>query len=121
VHLGSAHSRASACSAQRPNSHGVSAQPRKQGRANPPPPHAGGSPAEFGRPAVVGRWENGLGVTPVDGDLDLGRRAAGGSPWWAHSGDDEWAEGCAGEVVGRLWLARLVRLESTSELGRRYG
>jgi hypothetical protein len=26
--------------------------------------------------------------------------------------------GCADEVVGRLWL---VRLESTSELGRRYG
>jgi hypothetical protein len=82
---------------------------------------AGGSPAEFGRPAVVGRWENGLGVTSVDGDLDLGRRAAGGSPWWAHGGDDNRAEGCAGEVVGRLWLARLVNLESTFEIGRRYG
>jgi hypothetical protein len=51
VHLGSAHSRASACSAKRPNSCGVSAQPRKQGA------------------------------------------------------------GCAGEVVGRLRLARLVRVD----------
>jgi hypothetical protein len=60
-------------------------------------------------------------VTLVDGDLDLGRRAAGGSPSRARGGDDDRAEGCAGEVVGRLWLARLVRLESTSELGQCYG
>jgi hypothetical protein len=51
----------------------------------------------------------------------LGRRVAGGSPWWAPGGDDDRAEWCAGEVVGRLLLARLVRFESTSELGRRYG
>jgi hypothetical protein len=87
----------------------------------PPPPDVGGSPAEFGLPTVVGRWENGLGVTPVDGDLDLGRRAAGGSPWWAHGGDDDRAKGCTGEVVGWLWLARLLRLESTFEIGRHYG
>jgi hypothetical protein len=86
----------------------------------PSPPPAGGSPAKFGRLAVIGRWEIGLGVTPVDGDPDLGRRAAGGSPWRACGGDVNWAEGYAGEVVGRLWLARLVRMESNPELGQRY-
>jgi hypothetical protein len=39
---------------------------------HPPPPDAGGSPAEFSRPAVVGQRENSLGVTLVNGDLDLG-------------------------------------------------
>jgi hypothetical protein len=119
VHLGSGHSRASACSAERPSSLGVLVQPRKQGRGIPPP-DAGGSPVEFDQPAVVGRRENGLGVTPVDGDLDLGRRAVGGSPWWACGGDVDRAEGYAGEVVGRRWLARLVRMESNPELGRCY-
>jgi hypothetical protein len=85
------------------------------------PSDAGGSPTEFGRPAAVGRRGNGLGVTPVDGDPDLGRKAAGGSPWQVRGGDDDRAEGCTGEGVGRLSLARLVRLESTSELRRRYG
>jgi hypothetical protein len=32
---------------------------------------AGASPAKFGRPAAVGRWESGPGVTPVDGDPDF--------------------------------------------------
>jgi hypothetical protein len=114
VHLGSVHSKASACSAKRLGSLGVSAQLRKQGREIPPPPDVGGSPA------VVGRRENGLGVTPVDGDPDLGRRAVGGSPWRACGSDVDRAEGYAGEVVGRLWLARLVRMESNPELGRRY-
>jgi hypothetical protein len=98
------------------------AQLRKQGRGSPPPPPL--HRRLIGRiwpVAVVGRRENGLGVTPIDGDLDLGRRVAGGSPWWAHGGDDDRVEGFAGEVVGRLWLAQLVRLESTSELRRRYG
>jgi hypothetical protein len=47
----------------------------------------------------------------------LGRRAVGGSPWQAHGDDGGRAEGCTGEGVGQLLLARLV---STSELGRRY-
>jgi hypothetical protein len=32
---------------------------------------AGGSPAKSGQPAAVGRQESGLGVTPVDSDLNL--------------------------------------------------
>jgi hypothetical protein len=80
MHLGSAHSRA------RP------ARPSPFGRFI-----AGGSPAKSGRPAAVGRWGSGLGVTPVDGDPDLGRRVVGGSPWQARGGDGGQAEGCAGE------------------------
>jgi hypothetical protein len=75
---------------------GVSAQPRKQGRGI------------------------GLGVTSVDGDPDLRRRAAGGSPWWACGGDVDRAAGCTDEVVDWLWLARLVRMEINPELGRCY-
>jgi hypothetical protein len=81
------------------------------------PSDAGGLPAKFGQPTAVGWRENGLGVNPVDGDPDLGRRVVGGSPWRARSGDGGRVEGCTGERVGRLSLARLV---STSELGRRY-
>jgi hypothetical protein len=50
----------------------------------------------------------------------LGRRTVGGSPWRARGDDGGRAKGCTGEGVGRLLLARLVRLVSTSELGRRY-
>jgi hypothetical protein len=114
VHLGSVHSSALACSAKRPSSLGCFGPPGETGEGNPPPPpDAGGSPAEFGRSAVVGRREIGLGVTSVDGDLDLGRRAAGGSPWRARGGNDDRAEECTGEVVGQLLLAWLVRWEST--------
>jgi hypothetical protein len=84
------------------------------------PSDADGSLAKFGRPAAVGRRGSSQGANPVDSDPDLGRRAAGGSPWWARGGDGDRAEGCAGEGVGRLSLAWLVRLESTSELRRRY-
>jgi hypothetical protein len=43
-----------------------------------------------------------------------------GSPELGCNGDGVRAEGCAGEGVGRLLLAWLVRSASTSELGRRY-
>jgi hypothetical protein len=76
--------------------------------------------AKFGRLAAIGRWGSGLGANSVDDDPDLGRRAAGGSPELGCDGDGGRAEGCAGEGVGRLSLARLVRSVSTSELGRRY-
>jgi hypothetical protein len=92
-------------------------RPSRGNRGGKFPFDAGGSPAEFGRPAAVGRQGNDLGVTPVKGDPDLGRRVAGGLLWRAHGADDDRAEGCAGEGVGRLSLAWLVRLESTSELG----
>jgi hypothetical protein len=73
VHLGSAHSRALACSAKRLGFLNVLAQPRKLGREIPPPPlDAGGSPTIFDRPAVVGRWGNSLGVALGDGGFDLG-------------------------------------------------
>jgi hypothetical protein len=52
----------------------------KQGRKNPPPLDAGGSPVKFSRPAVVGRRGNGLRVAPGDGGSDLRQKAAGGSP-----------------------------------------
>jgi hypothetical protein len=42
-----------------------------------------------------------MGVSPVDGDPDLGRRAAGGSTWRARGGDGDRAEGCTGE--GSVW------------------
>jgi hypothetical protein len=57
---------------------------------------AGGLPVKSGRPTTVGRWGSGLRVTSVDGDPDVGRRAAGVSPWWAHGGDGGRGEGCAG-------------------------
>jgi hypothetical protein len=84
------------------------------------PLDAGGLPAKFVRPTTVGRRGSVLGANPVNGDPNLGRRAAGGSRELGHDGDGGRAEGCAGEGVGRLSLARLVRLVSTSELGRRY-
>jgi hypothetical protein len=45
----------------------------------------------------------------------------GGSPELSRNGDGGRAEGCAGEGVDRLSLARLVRSASTSELGRATG
>jgi hypothetical protein len=44
----------------------------------------------------------------------------GGSPELGCDGDGGRAEGCAGEGVDRLSLARLVRSASTSKLGRHY-
>jgi hypothetical protein len=59
----------------------VSAHPGKTGEEkSPPPPDAGGSPAKFGRPAIIGRWGNGLRVAPGDGGSDLRQKATGGSP-----------------------------------------
>jgi hypothetical protein len=104
VHLGSAHSRASAYSAKRPNSRGVSARPRKQGREIPTPPRRRQLTDRI-RPVIVGRRENGLGVTPVDGDLDLGRSAAGGSPWWLLYGGGRLAGGDRRGGDGRRSLA----------------
>jgi hypothetical protein len=81
---------------------------------------AGGSPAESGRPTAVRRRESDLGVSPVDDDPDLGRRAAGGSAWRAHGGDGGRWRGASVRGVGRLSMAQLVRSASTSELERRY-
>jgi hypothetical protein len=81
------------------------------------PLDAGGLPAKFGRPAAIGRRGSSLGANSVDGDPDLGRRAAGGSPKLGHDGDGGLAEGCTGEGVSQLSLGRLVRSASTSELG----
>jgi hypothetical protein len=92
-------------------------RPTKQGGI---PLIANGSPAKSGRATIVGRWGSCLGANPVDGDPDLGRRVAGGSTELGCDGDGGRAEGCAGEGVGRLPLARLVRSASTSELERRY-
>jgi hypothetical protein len=93
-------------------------QPTVKTEEGKSPSDAGGSLAKFGRPAAVGRRGSSQGANPVDGDPDLGRRAVGGSPWWDHGGDGDQAEGCAGEGVDRLSLARL---ESTTELRLRYG
>jgi hypothetical protein len=88
------------------------------GKSPPPPTSAAHRPNSAGRPTVVGRWGNSLGVAPGDGGFNLGQREAhrgscsttvGGRP-----------EGYAGEVVGRRWLSRLVRMENNLELGRRY-
>jgi hypothetical protein len=98
---------------------GVSAHGRRN-RGGEIPLIAGVSPTKSGRPAAVGRRGSCLGSSPGDGDPYLGRRAVGGSLELGHDGDGGWAEGCAGEGVGRLSLARLVRSASTSELGRRY-
>jgi hypothetical protein len=69
-HLGSAHSTARPARPSGPAPLGISARDRRnKGRGS------------------------GLGVTPVDGDPDLGRRAAGGSPWRAHGGDGRWWRG----------------------------
>jgi hypothetical protein len=116
VHLGSAHSRASACSAKRPGSLGVLAQPRKQGREIPPPMPTAHRPNSAGRSLLVGgeiAWEwPRVMVASIWGE---GRREAqcggcstvmGGRP-----------EGYAGEVVDRCWLSQLVRMESNLELG----
>jgi hypothetical protein len=123
VHLGSAHSRARPAWPSGPAYalawHGLAAH--GEDRGGEIPSDAGGSPAKFGRSAAVGRRGSSQGVNPVNGDPDLVRRAAGGSPWRAHSGDGNLAEGFVGEGVGRLSLAWLVRLESTSELRRCYG
>jgi hypothetical protein len=123
VHLGSAHSRARPARPSGPayglTWHGLAAHGEYRGGKIPS--DASGSPAKFDRPAAVGQRGSSQGVTPFDGDPDLGRRAAGGSPLRARSGDGDRAEGCADEGVGWLSMARLVRLESTSELGRRYG
>jgi hypothetical protein len=51
-----------------------------RGGKSPPPPDAGGSPAKFVRPAVVGRRGNGLRVAPGDGGSDLRQKAVRGSP-----------------------------------------
>jgi hypothetical protein len=55
---------------------------------------AGGSPVESGRPTAVGRRASGLGVSPIDEDPDLVRRAVGGSPQRACGSDGGRAEGC---------------------------
>jgi hypothetical protein len=119
VHLGSAHSMARPARPSGPAPLGVSAHDRRN-RGGGIPFDAGGLPAKSGRPVAVGRRGSSLGVTSADGDPDLGRRAAEGSPWRAHGGDGSQAEGCIGEGVGRLSLARLVRSVSTSELRRCY-
>jgi hypothetical protein len=121
VHLGSAHSTARLLgqAAQPPWAFRPMSNETEEGKI---PLVSGGSPTKSGRPAAVGRWESGLGVTPVDGDPDLGRRAAGGSLWRAGGGDGCRWRGApvGGGGVGRLSLARLVRSVSTSEIGRRY-
>jgi hypothetical protein len=100
VHLGSAHITA------RPAPLVVLACDRRN-RGGGIPFDAGGLLAKSDRPTAIGRWGSGLGVTPVDGDPDLRRRAAGGSPWQARGGDGGRVEGCASEggppvVVGSV-------------------
>jgi hypothetical protein len=46
-----------------------------------------------------------MGVIPVDGDPDLGRRAAGGSPWWLLYSGGRSAGGDRREGDGRQSLA----------------
>jgi hypothetical protein len=56
----------------RPSPFGCFGPPGENGGGEPPPPpDAGGSPVKFGRPAVVGRWVNSLGVAPGDGGFEL--------------------------------------------------
>jgi hypothetical protein len=65
----------------RPSPHDCFSPPREnRGGKIPPPSHVGGSPAKFGRPAVVGRRGNDLRVAPGDGGSYLRQKAAGGSP-----------------------------------------
>jgi hypothetical protein len=77
VHLGSAHSTARLLghAAQPPWAFRSTSDKTEEGKI---PLVAGGSPAKSVRPAAVGRWESGLGVTLVDNDPDLGRWAVGG-------------------------------------------
>jgi hypothetical protein len=96
--LGSAHSTAWPARPSGPAPLGVSAHDQRN-RGGGIPFDAGGLPAKSGRPTAVGRRGSGLGVTPVDGDPDFGRRVVGDSPWWARGGDGTQAEGCAGEGV----------------------
>jgi hypothetical protein len=119
VHLGSAHGKAPPARPSGPAPLGVSAHGR-QNRVGEIPLVADGSPTKFGRPAATGRWGSGLGASPGNSDPDLGRGTVGGSPELGHDGDGGRAEGCTGEGVGWLSLARLVRSVSTSELGRCY-
>jgi hypothetical protein len=119
VHLGSAHTTAGPARPSGPAPLGISARYRRN-RGGGIPFDAGGLPAKSGRPATVGRWGSSLGVTPINGDPDLGRRAVGGSPWRAHGGDGDRWRGAPVRGVSRLSLARLVRSVSTSELMRRY-
>jgi hypothetical protein len=117
VHLGSAHSRA------RPSGPGPWAflpTADEIGGRRGIPLIADGSPAKSGWATIVGRRGSCLEANPVDGDPDLGRRVAGGSTELGCDGDGGRAEGCTGEGVSRLPLARLVRSASTSELERRY-
>jgi hypothetical protein len=105
VHLGSAHTTAGPARPSSPAPLGISARYRRN-RGGGIPFDAGGLPAESGRPATVGRWGSSLGVTPVYGDPDLGRRAVGGSPWRAHGGDGDRWRGAPVRGVSRLSLER---------------
>jgi hypothetical protein len=119
VHLGSAHNTARLARPSGPAPLGISARDRRN-RGGGIPFDDGRQPAKSGRAAAVGRRGSGLGVTPVDGDPDLGRRVTGDSPWRAHGGDGGQWRGAPMRRVGRLSLAWLVRSVSTSELRRRY-
>jgi hypothetical protein len=119
VHLGSAHSRASACSAKRLGFLGVSAQPRKQGREISPPTPAAHRPNSASRSSLVG------GEIAWEWPWAMMASIWGEGRWEAHRGGcstvvGDRLEGYAGEVVGRRWLSRLVRMESNLELGRHY-
>jgi hypothetical protein len=117
--LGSAHSRARPAWPSGPAHKGGLAYGRRNWGGEIPLV-AGGSPAKSGRPAAVGQRGSSLGASSGDGDPDLGRGMAGGSPELDRNDDGGRAEGCAGEGVNRLSLARLVRSVSTSELERCY-
>jgi hypothetical protein len=118
AHLGSAHSRAQPARPIGPVPLGVLTHGRwNQGGGNPPRRQR--LTVQI-RQAAIGRWGSGLGANPIDGDHDLGWRAARGSPELSRDSDGGRAEGCTNEGVDRLSLARLVMSVSTSKLGRCY-
>jgi hypothetical protein len=65
----------------RPSPFGCFSPPGENRGENPPAPDAGGLPVKSGRPAIIGRRVNSLGVASGDGGFELRRKAAGGSPW----------------------------------------
>jgi hypothetical protein len=104
VHLGSVHNRTRPARPKWPSY--LAIRPNQGDRGGKfPAPDTGGSPVKFGRPTVIGRRGNSLGVASGDGGSDLRQKAAEGSPWWLLDGGGRSARGDRRGGGGRRSLA----------------